>query len=269
MKVAIFGIHSQRPGQCDAGGSRLDKQDIVDTAARAGTFNTLSTALQAAGLADTLKGKGPFTVFAPTDEAFSKLPAGTVESLLRPENKDKLKAILLYHVVSGDVTAAQVVKLSSAKTANGQDVKIMVDDGTVMVNDAKVVQADVMASNGVIHVIDTVLIPNRLSNGGKNEDVGCDRSCASRSRWTEPGSGERCALRPGGRYFRYEIRRNFNSQLRSLRSRGIVGALPGSIVQGNPAPLGTASSGSSRTLVGVVFKAGENLELSRSRSQCS
>ena len=99
-------------------------------------------------------------MFAPTDEAFSKLPAGTVESLLRPENKDKLKAILLYHVVSGDVTAAQVVKLSSAKTANGQDVKIMVNDGTVMVNDAKVVKADVMASNGVIHVIDTVLIPN-------------------------------------------------------------------------------------------------------------
>jgi uncharacterized surface protein with fasciclin (FAS1) repeats len=135
------------------------QKDIVDTAVAAGSFKTLATALQAAGLADTLKGKGPFTVFAPTDEAFSKLPAGTVESLLKPENKDKLKAILLYHVVSGDVTAAQVVKLSSAKTINGQDLNLAVKDGTVMVNDATVVKADVLASNGVIHVIDTVLLP--------------------------------------------------------------------------------------------------------------
>jgi uncharacterized surface protein with fasciclin (FAS1) repeats len=135
------------------------QKDIVDTAVAAGSFKTLATALQAAGLVDTLKGKGPFTVFAPTDEAFSKLPAGTVESLLKPENKEKLKAILLYHVVSGDVTAAQVVKLSSAKTINGQDLKLAVKDGTVMVNDATVVKADVLASNGVIHVIDTVLLP--------------------------------------------------------------------------------------------------------------
>jgi uncharacterized surface protein with fasciclin (FAS1) repeats len=135
------------------------QKDIVDTAVAAGTLNTLATALQAAGLADTLKGKGPFTVFAPTDEAFSKLPAGTVESLLKPENKEKLTAILLYHVVSGDVTAAQVVKLSSAKTVNGQDLKLTVNDGTVMVNDAEVVKADVLASNRMIHVIDTVLLP--------------------------------------------------------------------------------------------------------------
>jgi uncharacterized surface protein with fasciclin (FAS1) repeats len=135
------------------------QKDIVDTAVAAGTFNTLVTALQAVGLVDTLKGKGPFTVFAPTDEAFSKLPVGTVESLLKPENKEKLKAILLYHVVSGDVTAAQVMKLSSAKTVNGQDLKLTVNDGTVMVNDARVVKADVLASNGVIHVIDTVLLP--------------------------------------------------------------------------------------------------------------
>jgi uncharacterized surface protein with fasciclin (FAS1) repeats len=135
------------------------QKEIVDTAVVAGTFNTLATALQAAGLADTLKGKGPFTVFAPTDEAFSKLPAGTVESLLKPENKNRLKAILLYHVVSGDVTAAQVVKLSSAKIINGQDLKLTVNNGTVVVNDAAVVKADVLASNGVIHVIDTVLLP--------------------------------------------------------------------------------------------------------------
>ena len=119
------------------------KKDIIDTAVAAGNFHTLATALQAAGLADTLKGKGPFTVFAPTDEAFSKLPAGTVESLLKPENKEKLKAILLYHVVSGDVTATQVMKLSSAKTVNGQDLKLTINDGTVMVNDATVVKADV------------------------------------------------------------------------------------------------------------------------------
>jgi uncharacterized surface protein with fasciclin (FAS1) repeats len=135
------------------------QKDIVDTAVAAGTFNTLATALQAAGLIDTMKGSGPFTVFAPTDEAFNKLPPGTVESLLKPENKDKLKAILLYHVVSGDVTAAQVVKLSSAKTINGQDLKLSVNNGTVMVNDAKVVKADVLAANGVIHGIDTVLLP--------------------------------------------------------------------------------------------------------------
>jgi uncharacterized surface protein with fasciclin (FAS1) repeats len=136
------------------------KQDIVDIAVSAGTFTTLVAALQAAGLADTLKGKGPFTVFAPTDEAFKKLPAGTVESLLKPENKEKLRAILLYHVVAGDVTAAQAMKLSSAKTVNGQELKLSVHGGTVMVNDARVVKADIVASNGVIHVIDTVLIPN-------------------------------------------------------------------------------------------------------------
>ena len=135
------------------------KMDIVDTAVAAGSFKTLAAALQAAGLVDTLKSKGPFTVFAPTDDAFAKLPAGTVETLLKPENKEKLKAILLYHVVAGDVTSGQVVKLTSAKTVNGQDVKISVVDGTVMINDAKVVKADIAASNGVIHVIDTVLLP--------------------------------------------------------------------------------------------------------------
>lgn len=134
-------------------------KDIVDTAMAAGQFNTLAKALQAAGLVDTLKGKGPFTVFAPTDDAFAKLPAGTLDDLLKPENKEKLKSILLYHVVSGKVTAAKVMKMKSAKTLNGQEVKISVSDGKVMVNDATVVKPDVMASNGVIHVIDTVLLP--------------------------------------------------------------------------------------------------------------
>jgi uncharacterized surface protein with fasciclin (FAS1) repeats len=135
-------------------------KDIVDTAVAAGSFKTLVAAIQAADLVDTLKGPGPFTVFAPTDDAFKKLPAGTVESLLKPENKDKLRAILTYHVVSGNVTAAQAMKLTSAKTVNGQELKISSRDGTVMINDAKVVKADIHASNGVIHVIDTVILPD-------------------------------------------------------------------------------------------------------------
>jgi len=136
-----------------------DKKDIVDTAVAAGSFGTLATALTAAGLVDTLKSEGPFTVFAPTDAAFAKLPAGTVESLLKPENKAQLTAILTYHVVSGKVMAADVVKLTSATTVNGADVAIKVTDGTVSVNDATVTATDIAASNGVIHVIDTVLIP--------------------------------------------------------------------------------------------------------------
>ena len=140
--------------------SAAANKDIVDTAIAAGSFTTLVSALQAAGLVDVLKGPGPFTVFAPTDDAFKKLPAGTVESLLKPENKDKLRAILTYHVVSGDVTAAQAMKLSSAKTLNGAALKLSAQNGTLMVNDAVVVKADIAASNGVIHVIDTVLIPD-------------------------------------------------------------------------------------------------------------
>ena len=135
------------------------EKDIVDTAVKAGSFTTLVAAVKAADLVDTLKGEGPFTVFAPTDEAFAKLPAGTVEDLLKPENKEKLQAILLYHVVPGKVTAADVVKVTSAKTANDMDLKVMVDGNMVKINEAKVVQTDIMTSNGVIHVIDTVLIP--------------------------------------------------------------------------------------------------------------
>lgn len=135
------------------------KKDIVDTAVAAGNFKTLAAALQAAGLVDTLKGPGPFTVFAPTDEAFAKLPAGTVENLLKPENKQKLISILTYHVVAGKVMAKDVVKLHEAKTVNGQSLKITVDGGKVMVNNADVVKTDIRCTNGVIHVIDTVLIP--------------------------------------------------------------------------------------------------------------
>ena len=134
------------------------KKDIVGVASEAGSFNTLVAAVKAADLVGTLQGAGPFTVFAPTDEAFAKLPAGTVENLLKPENKQKLIAILTYHVVPGLVMAADV-KTMQAKTVNGQDLSIKVGSGGVMVNNANVTATDVMASNGVIHVIDTVVLP--------------------------------------------------------------------------------------------------------------
>jgi uncharacterized surface protein with fasciclin (FAS1) repeats len=142
------------------GGNYQKKSDIVDTAVAAGNFTTLAAALEAGGLIDTLKSDGPFTVFAPTDEAFAKLPAGTVESLLKPENKDTLVAILTYHVVPGKVKAADVVKLDSADTVNGSALNIRVDQGSVFVNDSRVVATDIRASNGVIHVVDTVILPN-------------------------------------------------------------------------------------------------------------
>ena len=136
-----------------------DRKDIVDTAVGAGSFKTLVAAVQAAGLVETLKGAGPFTVFAPTDEAFAKLPAGTVESLLKPENKEKLVAVLTYHVVPGKVMAADVVKLTEAPTVQGSKAKVKVVDGTVMIDNAKVVKTDIETSNGVIHVIDAVILP--------------------------------------------------------------------------------------------------------------
>ena len=134
-------------------------RDIVDTAIAAGSFKTLAAALQAADLVATLKGTGPFTVFAPTDEAFAKLPAGTVEMLLKPENKAKLKRILTYHVVAGKVMAADVTKMSSAKAVSGDTLTIAAHDGMVMADKSRIVKADISASNGVIHVIDTVMMP--------------------------------------------------------------------------------------------------------------
>jgi uncharacterized surface protein with fasciclin (FAS1) repeats len=135
------------------------KKDIVDTAVGAGGFKTLVVAVSKAGLVETLKGKGPFTVFAPTDEAFAKLPEGTVAELIKPENKEKLTAILTYHVIPGKVTAKDVVKLSEAKTVQGSSVDIKVDDGKVYIDGAQVVKADIHTSNGVIHVIDSVILP--------------------------------------------------------------------------------------------------------------
>jgi uncharacterized surface protein with fasciclin (FAS1) repeats len=134
-------------------------QDIVDTAVAAGSFKTLAKALEAADLVATLKGAGPFTVFAPTDEAFAKLPAGTLEALLKPENKAKLQRILTAHVVAGKVMAADVVKISSAKSVSGDTLAIASRNGGVTVDGAKVVKTDIAATNGVIHVIDSVILP--------------------------------------------------------------------------------------------------------------
>lgn len=142
-----------------AGGHKSKEKDIVDTAVAAGSFSTLVAAVQAADLVDALKGDGPLTVFAPTDEAFAKLPAGTVENLLKPENKDQLTAILTYHVVAGKYKAKNVVSKSSLESLNGASIDITVEGDSVMVDNANVVSTDIKASNGIIHVIDTVIIP--------------------------------------------------------------------------------------------------------------
>lgn len=163
LKVVLLGVAAALALSSSlstyAGPKPAPSKDIVDTAVAAGSFKTLAAALQAAGLVDTLKGKGPFTVFAPTDEAFAKLPPGTVEDLLKPENKEKLVSILTYHVVPGKVLASQVTKINSAKTVNGESLAIKVEDGTVMVDNAKVTKTDILCSNGVIHVIDSVVLP--------------------------------------------------------------------------------------------------------------
>ncbi|MGA1153442.1 MAG: fasciclin domain-containing protein [bacterium] len=146
ISVAFAGKHSMQ-------------KNIVEVAVANGSFNTLVAAVQAAGLVDTLSGDGPFTVFAPTDEAFAKLPAGTVETLLKPENLAKLQGILTYHVISGKVMSSDIQPTQMVKTVNGKEVSIKLSGGTVNVDSAKVVAADVAASNGVIHVIDAVILP--------------------------------------------------------------------------------------------------------------
>ena len=151
--------------------SAAPKKDIVDTAVGAGSFKTLVAAAKAAGLVDTLKGEGPFTVFAPTDEAFGKLSKCTVESLLKPENKQKLAAILTYHVVPGKVKAKKAAKLDSAKTVNGAEITIKPSGKSLMINNAKVVKADIKTSNGIIHVIDTVLIPEAKKVAGNTNHI--------------------------------------------------------------------------------------------------
>ena len=151
--------------------SAAPKKDIVDTAVGAGSFKTLVAAAKAAGLVDTLKGEGPFTVFAPTDEAFGKLSKCTLDSLLKPENKNKLAAILTYHVVPGKVKAKKASKLDSAKTVNGAEITIKPSGKSLMINNAKVVKADIKTSNGIIHVIDTVLIPEVKKVAGNTNHI--------------------------------------------------------------------------------------------------
>jgi uncharacterized surface protein with fasciclin (FAS1) repeats len=157
LKIALFSVATVLAPSTYAGSGTSNK-DIVTVASDAGSFTTLVAAVKAAGLADTLKGSGPFTVFAPTDEAFAKLPAGTVENLLKPENKAKLAAILTYHVVPGKVMAADV-KTMSVKTVNGQSVDLKVAGASVTIEGASIVKTDIPASNGVIHVIDSVIMP--------------------------------------------------------------------------------------------------------------
>jgi len=152
--AAFFAVASFAPSAVSA---QSASKDIVETAVAAGSFKTLATALQAAGLIETLKGKGPFTVFAPTDEAFAKIPKADLDALLK--DKAKLTAVLTYHVVAGKVMAADVVKLTSAKTVQGSSAKVMVMGGKVMIDKANVVTTDIAASNGVIHVIDSVILP--------------------------------------------------------------------------------------------------------------
>ncbi len=160
--LALFAVATLASGCCCSmrkAESAASSQTIVQTATTAKTFTTLVAALKSADLVEALSGTGPFTVFAPTDDAFAKLPAGTIDSLLKPENKEQLTQILTYHVVPGRVDAATVVGLPNAKTLGGQSVDIRVDGSTVMINDARVVQADIECANGIIHVVDTVLLP--------------------------------------------------------------------------------------------------------------
>jgi uncharacterized surface protein with fasciclin (FAS1) repeats len=162
--LATLFLVAVAPAQTRAQATKAES-DIVDVAVNAGSFSTLVAALKAANLVETLKGDGPFTVFAPTDEAFAKLPAGTVESLLKPENRAKLRAILTYHVVPGKVLAKEVAGLSAAKTVQGQSIKVTVKGGTAMVDNATVVKTDILAANGVIHVVDSVILPKNEHGG--------------------------------------------------------------------------------------------------------
>jgi len=162
LGATCLGAAPALAGSCGSGAAASAtspaSKDVIDTAVAAGNFGTLAKALTAAGLVDTLKGEGPFTVFAPTDAAFAKLPPGTLDDLLG--NKERLTAVLTYHVVPGKVMAADVVKLSDAKTVQGQSVSIATEGGAVKVDEATVTQTDIVSSNGVIHVIDSVILPD-------------------------------------------------------------------------------------------------------------
>jgi uncharacterized surface protein with fasciclin (FAS1) repeats len=173
MKKALLGVAALILTSLSSAPANAVTKDVIDVAAGNGSFKTLTTALKAADLVDTLKGSGPFTVFAPTDEAFAKLPPGTIEVLLKPENKGQLRSILTYHVVPGRVTATDAKKLTSAKTVSGQEVRISFVNGVVSINDSKVTRADILAINGIIHVVDRVMLPHEgaLPQVGKIDDL--------------------------------------------------------------------------------------------------
>ena len=162
MKTVIVTLATAMMLGAAAARAEQPAKDIVDTAVAAGSLKTLAKALEAADLVSTLKGKGPFTVFAPTDEAFAKLPKGTLEDLLKPANKAKLQRILTYHVVAGRVPAGEVVKMKSAKAVSGDTIPIKASGGQVMVDDARVTKTDIQAANGIIHVIDSVILPDGM-----------------------------------------------------------------------------------------------------------
>ena len=155
LPAVVLGANHGKTGSAMTSGS----MDVVDMAAHTGQFNTLVAAIQAADLEEVLRGEGPFTVLAPTDEAFAKLPAGTVEDLLKPENKEKLQALLTYHVIPGRVYAKDVMGMEAGKTVNGEEVRFKTEGGSVYADDAMITQTDIEASNGVIHIIDTVIMP--------------------------------------------------------------------------------------------------------------
>lgn len=159
LAIVAMVVSGAMGAYADHHGDDKKQKDIVDTAVKAGQFETLVAAVKAAGLVETLKGEGPFTVFAPTDEAFKKLGDEAIADLIKPENKDKLTAILTYHVVPGKVMAADVTEIEKAKTVQGQEIKVKVKEGKVHIDGATVVKADIEASNGVIHVIDSVILP--------------------------------------------------------------------------------------------------------------
>ncbi|MDX9912013.1 MAG: fasciclin domain-containing protein [Phycisphaerales bacterium] len=229
--------------------------DIVDTAVKAGQFKTLAAALQAAGLVEVLKGEGPFTVFAPTDEAFAKLPAGTVESLLKPENKDQLIAVLTYHVVAGKAEAKQVLSQKAWTTVNGQRVEITQRAGSAMVDGAKIVKTDIGCTNGVIHVIDTVILPETRSIPEVASEAGSFNTllAAAKAAGLVPalsGEGPITVFAPTDEAFAKLPAGTVESLLKPENKDKLAAILKYHVVEGRVFSTDLPSSGSAKTLGG-------------------
>lgn len=235
------------------------QKDIVDTAVSAGSFKTLAAALDAAGLVKALKGEGPFTVFAPTDEAFAKLPKGTVETLLKPENKQKLTDILTYHVVSGKVPASQVVELTGAKTLNGQQVDVTVAGHSVSVDNAKVVKTDIECSNGIIHVIDSVIlpasetIPEVASKAGKFKTLVAAAKAAGLVEALS-GTGPFTVFAPTDEAFAKLPKGTVESLLKPENKQKLASILKYHVVAGRVYSCDAVSAGTAKTLEGNSIK---------------